>query len=157
MPSNLKDVTFPKGQQLSRVTLSSFIKSSSTTEDPSGAPSPAARRRAKGTSGVVDFNDDSLPATQRVTALCSQLSTATPRYVITRSTPGVDRYYDGYPDFGHENGIMPEGLGHVRRVEGHEKARLAVASLVLEHLICEYRERQSLLEDMSMPLEGAPL
>lgn len=167
MPSNLRDVTFPKAQLPSRLTTSSFsrrlVTTSSDDEDsdedseddsspssPPGSPSPAPQRPAGGTSspGAVDLGDESLPATQRVTALCAELGIRAPRYVTNRSASGRDRCFDGYPDFGHDSSSMPKGLGRVEDVEGQEKARLAVAALVLEHLLCQYKERQSQIEDV---------
>lgn len=162
MPSNLRDVTFPKAQLPSRLTTSSFSRRPITTssdedsdgdsendDSPPGSPSPAPQQPARGGSpGAVDFGDDSLPATQRVTALCAELGMQAPRYVTTRAVSGRDRCFDGYPDFGYDNSRMPKGLGHVKDVEGQEKARLEVAGLVLEHLLCQYRERQSQIEDL---------
>jgi hypothetical protein len=163
MPSNLRDVTFPKAQLPSRLTTSSFSRRPITTtsddedsdedsEDSSsspGSPSPAPQQPARGGSpGAVDFGDDSLPATQRVTALCAKLGLQAPRYVTTPSASGRGRCFDAYPDFGYDNSRMPKGLGHVKDVEGQEKAKLEVAGLVLEHLLCQYRERQSQIEDV---------
>ncbi|ROW12278.1 hypothetical protein VMCG_00440 [Cytospora schulzeri] len=156
MPSNLKDVTFPKGHGTSRPALSSsFIRG--PTEDFNRVTTPPPERPAKGTSGAVDFRDESLPATQRVSALCRELGLPQPKYVLTRSTPGTDRYFNGKPDFGHENSMMPAGLGHVEHMEGVDKTKSAIASLVLEYLLQEHQERQSLLEDLPATSEGAAL
>ncbi|KUI62151.1 hypothetical protein VP1G_09297 [Cytospora mali] len=151
MPSNLKDVTFPKGRVLPSLS-SSFVKPS--TEGSNGALTPPAQKRQsppkETTSDVTDFNDDGLAATKRVATLCPQLGLRPPRYVISVSASGADGCYDGYPEFGHDNSSVPRGLGHVKNVEGQEKARQEVASLVLDHLLPLQKERQALLDSMSV-------
>lgn len=122
MPPNLRDVTFPKGHQPTRFVPPYSSPSSSTTlpTTTTTAPSPPAPKRAP---GPADFTDETLPAAERVSALCPELGLQPPTYRLERSIPGVERYYDGYPDFGHENASMPEGLGRVRKVEGREGTR----------------------------------
>ncbi|KAK7740551.1 hypothetical protein SLS53_005395 [Cytospora paraplurivora] len=164
MPSNLLDVTFPKGYVPTRLGSASPQSSSSSSSSPPPPPPPSTKqpadkegpkdngvqlppqpRSSKGAS-TVDFEDDSLPATQRVTALCRILGMQAPRYSITRSNPDVDKYFDGRPDFGSDPHHIPEGLGRVMWVVGSEKARQAVAGYVLDYLLTIYHERKRQLE-----------
>lgn len=169
MPSNLKDVTFPRGHQPVRFVRPS--SSESSAEDSAGedggedggggnsgpATPPPPKKARKGPPSAADINDESLPATERVAALCTEMGMQPPVYRLDRSIPGTERYYDGYPDFGLENGSMPDGLGRVRKVEGRERARARIAEAVLGHLLSVYRERLSMFEECSKPLEGAAL
>lgn len=118
------------------------------------APTPPAKRQTRSaaaatTTGPADFNDESLPATQRVALLCPKLGWQPPNYVMSPSETGPAGYFDGYPDFEHDGGVKPLGLGQVTRVSGKEAARQQVAAGVLEYLLREFRKRQNLFKGLS--------
>ncbi|ROW04609.1 hypothetical protein VPNG_07454 [Cytospora leucostoma] len=165
MPSNLLDVTFPKGHIPTRPRSPSPSSSPSPSPPPqpstkrpadehgprdNGAHLPPQPRSSSSSSSkgapAADFEDASLPATQRVTALCRVLGMQPPRYAVTRSNPDVDKYFDGAPDFGSDPHHIPEGLGRVMWVVGSEKARQAVAGYVFDYLLTIYQERRRQLE-----------
>lgn len=176
MPSNRLDVTFPKGYAAKRPSppLSSPSSSSSpsppskrrTGQEEDGPNNnndhnsgvqlhPPQRQPTKGTTAAaapaasVDFEDASIPATQRVTALCRELGMQAPRYSTTPSKAGADKYYNGEPDWGSGAHHVPEGLGRVMWVVGSDKARQAVVAHVLEYLLSEYRERLRQVDEAS--------
>lgn len=155
MPSNLRDVTF-KGDQPIRFVPSTSNESPDEDSD-SNDTTPSPKPTTKRTTGPVDFRDESLPANQRLSALCGRLSIQAPVYKMSRSIANTDRYWDGYPDFGNAQHDIPPGLGHVKKVVGEAEARSQVAEKVLKHLLSVYQKRENQAEGLLMPPEGAAL
>ncbi|KAJ0109252.1 rrna-processing protein efg1 [Diaporthe amygdali] len=151
MPSNLQDVTSPKQQLPFPRPLP--IQASQSAKRPNdgtnGVLSPPPKRKTKGTNGAVDVDDNSLPATQRVTTLCHSMKLRAPTYRLTNSDPRANYIFDGYPDFGEDSDEFPEDLGKVTGVAGKDGARQEIAELVLEHLLVMHRERTEKYEMLS--------
>lgn len=142
MPSNLKDVTFLKNSPATRA-IPALQKQPEKrpNEGPNGVLSPPPKRKTNGTTGVVDVDDESLPATQRVQALCHRMGLNAPKYVLNPADPRVNYVFNGYPDFGDDEGSFPEDLGRIEGVSGRDNARQEIAEQVLAHLYGEYQER----------------
>lgn len=64
-----------------------------------------------------------------------------PTYVLTPADPRVNYVFNGYPDFGDDEGTFPEDLGRVTGVSGRDSARQEIADLVLAHLRGLHQER----------------
>lgn len=111
------------------------------SESTNGVLSPPLKRKIKGTNGTVDVEDENLPATQRVQALCHSMGLNAPRYDLTPADPRVNYLFNGYPDFGDDEDDFPEDLGRVTAVAGKENARQEIAEQVLTYLRKLYRER----------------
>jgi hypothetical protein len=122
-----------------------------SSEGTNGTVSPPPKRKAKGTAGVVDVNDESLPATQRVSTLCQRMGLTAPSYKITHSDSSLNHIYDGYADFGDdEDSIgLPEGLGRVTGACGKHMAKQMMAEQVLPHILSMYRVRTADYESHS--------
>jgi hypothetical protein len=113
------------------------------SEGSNGVLSPPPKRKTKGTTGIVDVEDDSLPATQRVSMLCQSMSLKAPTYVLTHADPSIPFIYNGHPDFGDDEDSfdLPEGLGQITGVTGKDGAKREMAEQLLPHLLRMYRER----------------
>ncbi|KAI3400926.1 hypothetical protein diail_1133 [Diaporthe ilicicola] len=120
-------------------------------EGTDGGLTPAPKRKPKGTTGVVDVNDESLPATQRVQTLCHSMGLKAPKYVLTNADPRANYVFDGYPDFGDDADRFPEDLGHITCVAGRDNAKHQIAELLVEHLLKMHQERLGRYELLSKP------
>ncbi|KAL1871349.1 hypothetical protein Daus18300_004715 [Diaporthe australafricana] len=145
MPSNLQDVTFPKSHLPPPRPLPVLQSQPAKrpNEDTNGGHTPPPKRMTKGTTGVVAVDDDSLPATQRVQALCHSMGLKAPSYNLTNSDPRVNYIFDGRPDFGDDSDNFPEDLGHVTHVLGKDSAKQEIAEILLKHLMKMHQERRA--------------
>lgn len=152
LPSNLRYFAFPQGTL--PVLQSQPAKLSS--EDTNGVLLPPPKRKAKGTTGTVDVNDDSLPATQRVSTLCQSMGLTAPSYKLTHADSSLNYLYDGYPDFGDDEDSfnLPEGLGRITGVCGKDMAKQEMAEQLLPHLLSMYRERMADWESHSVSIHS---
>lgn len=145
LPSYLREEAFPQSSSPAAGPLpipeSQPQPIKRPSESTNGVLSPPLKRKTKGTNGTVDVEDEDLPATQRVQALCHRMGLNAPRYDLTPADPRVNYLFNGHPDFGDDEVDFPEGLGRVTRVAGKENARQEIAELVLAHLREVYRER----------------
>lgn len=145
LPSYLREEAFPQGSLPAAGPLPILESQPQPIKRPSestnGVPSPPPKRRTKGTNGTVDIEDENLPATQRVQALCHSMGMKAPRYDLTSADSRVNYLFNGYPDFGDDEHDFPEDLGRVTGIAGRENARQEIAVLVLTYLRNLYRER----------------
>ncbi|GAB1320600.1 hypothetical protein MFIFM68171_10810 [Madurella fahalii] len=125
-------------------------------------PKPAHDHAAATTTSnraAADVYDDDIPATQRVNEMCRRLRIVAPQYKITASDK--QNCFRGYPDFGNDSVMMPEGLGKVDGIYGKEATRGMIAEHVLAWLLEEEKRRKN-DEDEVLPVvngegEGAAL
>lgn len=151
MPSNLRDVAFPK-KHLSVARVFPELQSQPEkrpNEGTNGVLSPPPKRKTKGTNGAVDVDDDRLPATQRVQTLCHSMGLKAPRYELTPTDPRVNYIFDGHPDFGDDGDNFPEDLGRVTGVDGKDNAKQQIAERLLAHLRGMHQERMAAFEFVS--------
>lgn len=115
-----------------------------------GVSSPPAKRVAKETTntstGIAEVDDEHLPATQRVQALCHVMKLGAPTYILILADPSVNNVFDGHPDFGDDEDSFPEDLGRVEGVTGKENAKKEIAKKVLVYLLDLYQKRVAELE-----------
>lgn len=112
-------------------------------------PSPPPKRMAKETNtstGIAEVDDENLPATQRVQALCHSMKLGAPTYILILADPSVDNVFNGHPDFGDDEDSFPEDLGWVEGVTGKENAKKEIAKKLLVHLLDLYQKRVAELE-----------
>lgn len=146
MHPNLQDVAVPKvlspAQALADLQRQPEKR---PNEGTNGVLSPPHKRKANGTTGtgIAEVDDENLPATQRVQALCHGMKLGTPTYILILADPSVNNVFDGHPDFGDDEDSFPEDLGRVEGVTGKEKARQEVAKKVFVHLLGMFKERMA--------------
>ena len=144
MPFNLRFLAFPQ-QPLPEIQNESAKRPSEGTN---GVVSPPPKRKAKGTTGPVDVDDDSLPATQRVQALFHGMGLKAPSYVLTPADERVNYIFNGHPDFGDDEDTFgfDEDLGRITRVSGRDNAKQQIAEKLLPRLLEMRQERKEFFE-----------
>ncbi|POS80127.1 hypothetical protein DHEL01_v201463 [Diaporthe helianthi] len=108
-----------------------------------------AKRPTEGNGGVLPpppkrkANDDSLPATQRISMLCHKMGLRPPSYKLTPAHDGTNCIYNGYVDFAEDEDTydLPEDVGKVTGVMGKDTAKHDMAEQLLPHILKMYRER----------------
>lgn len=113
-------------------------------------PPPPPKRRAQEIPGAVDDDDDAnLPATDRVRNLCPKLGLKVPIYRIALTDPNITTVFDGYPDFGDDEGSIPEDLGRVTGITGKANTKQAVSEKVLVYLVDLHHKRAAEMQLVS--------
>lgn len=152
LPSHLRRMAFHQSNVPTTGPLSVLQNQNQQAKRPSEVTNgvlspPPPKRKATGTNGVVDDDDAAgLTAIERVKNLCPKLGLRAPIPRATLADPNVTNVFDGYPDFGDDEGSFPEDLGRVTGVTGEANTKLAVSEKVLVYLLDLYQKREAELQ-----------